>query len=76
VATVDRQLAQHLIKVWVFNSQNSTPDVARLTALARRREIPVATITETLSPDGASFQQWQVAELRSLAAALAKATGR
>ncbi len=76
VATVDRQLTQHLIKVWVFNSQNSTPDVARLTALAHRNGIPVTTITETLSPAGASFQQWQVAELRSLAAALARATGR
>ena len=76
VATVDRQLTQHLIKVWVFNSQNSTPDVARLTALAHRNDIPVTTITETLSPAGASFQQWQVAELRSLAAALARATGR
>jgi zinc/manganese transport system substrate-binding protein len=76
VATVDRQLTDRLIKVWVYNSQNSTPDVARLTALARGHQIPVATITETMSPAGASFEQWQVAELRSLAAALARATGR
>ncbi len=76
VATVDRQLTDHLIKVWVFNSQNSTPDIVRLTNLAHQNSIPVTTITETMSPAGASFQQWQVAELRSLAAALAKATGR
>src|SRR5438105_4480061 len=33
-------------------------------------------ITETLVPAGASFQAWQVRELRGLAAALAKGTGR
>ena len=34
------------------------------------------TVTETLSPQTDSFQQWQVAQLRALAAALARATGR
>jgi zinc/manganese transport system substrate-binding protein len=76
VATMDRQITGHEIKVWIINSQNSTPDVARLTALASSHDVPTTAITETLSPAGASFQRWQVAELRSLAAALAKATGR
>src|SRR6266480_1997347 len=48
--TIDRQIAQKQIKVWVFNSQNSTPDVKRITDAARKRGIPVATITETLVP--------------------------
>ena len=76
VATVDRQFTEHQIKVWVYNSQNSTPDIARLTSLAHANRIPVATVTETLTPAGASFQKWQVAELKALVAALAKATGR
>jgi zinc/manganese transport system substrate-binding protein len=74
--TVDSQAQQHLIKVWIYNSQNATPDVQRVNAFARVAGIPITTITETLSPAGASFQQWQVAELMSLQHALHRATGR
>jgi zinc/manganese transport system substrate-binding protein len=74
--TIDRQIADRQIKVWVYNSQNSTPDVQRLTAAARSKGIPVTTITETLSPATATFQAWQLAQLKALAAALHKATGR
>ena len=48
----------------------------RLTGAARAKGIPVTTITETLTPATASFQAWQVAQLRALQAALARATGR
>ena len=75
-ATVDRQIAKKQIKVWVYNSQNGTPDVQRLTSAARAKGIPVTTITETLTPPTASFEAWQVAQLRALAAALARATAR
>jgi zinc/manganese transport system substrate-binding protein len=74
--TIDRQIAQRQIKVWVFNSQNSTPDVQRITDAARTKGIPVTTITETLTPASASFQSWQSRQLRALEAALARATGR
>ena len=74
--TIDGQIARRQIRVWVFNSQNSTPDVARITDAARRRGIQITTITETLTPASATFEAWQSRELTSLAAALAKATGR
>jgi zinc/manganese transport system substrate-binding protein len=74
--TVDRQAHQRLIKVWIFNSQNETPDVQQVNAIARARGIPIVTITETLSPATFSFEQWQVAELEQLIAALHRATGR
>ena len=74
--TVDAQVRGRQIRVWVFNSQNVTPDVQRVTELARERHIPVATVTETLAPASDSFQQWQVAELEGLARALHRATGR
>jgi zinc/manganese transport system substrate-binding protein len=74
--TIDRQVARRQIKVWVYNSQNGTPDVDRITDAARRRGIPVTTITETLSPSSATFQAWQAGQLEALAAALHKATGR
>jgi zinc/manganese transport system substrate-binding protein len=74
--TIDKQIADRQIKVWVYNSQNSTPDVKRITDAARKKGIPVTTITETLAPASASFQDWQSRQLEALAAALAKATGR
>ena len=74
--TVDRQAEHGAIKVWVYNSQNATPDVQRANQLARAAHIPIATITETLSPASATFEQWQDAELTRLRAALAQATGR
>jgi zinc/manganese transport system substrate-binding protein len=74
--TVDRQAQGGEIKVWVYNSQNVTPDVQRITSVVKARQIPVATVTETLSPASDSFQQWQVAELEGLAAALHQATRR
>jgi zinc/manganese transport system substrate-binding protein len=74
--TVDRQASDREIDVWVFNSQNVTPDVQRVNELARAAHIPIATVTETLSPASDSFQQWQVAELEGLERALRKATGR
>jgi zinc/manganese transport system substrate-binding protein len=74
--TVDSQAQQRLIKVWVFNSQNVTPDVQRVNQLARAAGIPIATVTETLSPASDSFEQWQVAELEELEHALARGVGR
>ena len=74
--TVDTQAQGRQIKVWVYNSQNATPDVQRVNQLARAAHIPITTITETLSPASATFEQWQVAELRSLQQALHQATGR
>ena len=72
---VDAQVQGRRIKVWVYNSQNATPDVQRVNQLARAEHIPIATITETLSPPSVSFEQWQVAELRTLEHALHQATG-
>ena len=74
--TVDAQAQGRQIKVWVYNSQNATPDVQRVNQLARAAQIPVATVTETLSPASATFEQWQAAELESLQRALHQATGR
>lgn len=74
--TIDRQIATRQIKVWVVNGQNRTPDVDRLTGAAEKKGIPVVTITETLVPASATFQDWQSNQLQALAAALAKGTGR
>jgi zinc/manganese transport system substrate-binding protein len=74
-ATIDAQIQQKKIGIYVDNSQNATPDVTAQVQAARARGIPVATITETLAPAGVSFEAWQVGELRGIQAALARATG-
>lgn len=75
VAT-QNEIAHHQIEVWIYNSQNATPQVQRLTALARANHIPVVAITETLTPATATFEQWQTAQLERIEHALHEATGR
>jgi zinc/manganese transport system substrate-binding protein len=75
-ATIDKQIKNKLIKVYVYNSQNATPDVQAQVNEAKAAGIPVTTITETMTPAGASFQDWQVSQLNALKQALAQATGK
>jgi zinc/manganese transport system substrate-binding protein len=74
-ATIDSQIKTKQIKVYVYNSQNSTPDIAAQVAAAKAAGIPVATVTETLDPANATFQAWQVKQLQGIEAALAQAKG-
>ncbi|WAJ46386.1 zinc ABC transporter substrate-binding protein [Mycobacterium sp. Aquia_216] len=75
-ATIDHQIATKAIKVYVLNSQNNTPDVQAQVDAAKNQGIPVTTVTETLSPASASFQDWQSAQLSALADALHTAIGK
>jgi len=75
-ATYDEQIATKQIKVFIYNSQNTTPDVDALRTKAQAAGIQVVTVTETLTPAGATFQEWQAAQLKALQQALATATGR
>jgi zinc/manganese transport system substrate-binding protein len=74
--TIDNQIKTAAIKVYVYNSQNATPDVQAQVDEAKAAGIPVTTITETLSPSSATFQDWQVAQLVALQAALKTAKGQ
>jgi zinc/manganese transport system substrate-binding protein len=75
-ATIDQQISKRQIAIYVYNTQNATPDVAAQVAEAKSNGIPVATVTETLVPANQTFQAWQVRELQGIQSALAKATGR
>ncbi|MGE5407879.1 MAG: metal ABC transporter solute-binding protein, Zn/Mn family [Syntrophothermus sp.] len=74
-AAVEAQLRERRVDLWVHNAQNATPDVDRLDEAAEAAGIPVATVTETTTPEGARFQDWMVQELRGIEAALAGAKG-
>jgi zinc/manganese transport system substrate-binding protein len=74
--TFDQQIERGQIKVMVFNRQNSTPDIQQLVDGAKTRGIPVVSITETLAPANATFQDWQSSQLAALQQALATASAR
>ncbi|MGD3108132.1 metal ABC transporter solute-binding protein, Zn/Mn family [Streptomyces sp. YGL11-2] len=74
--TIDQQIKNKQIRIYVYNSQNSTPDVQAQVKAAKEAGIPVATVTETLAPAKATFQQWQTSQLQGIQQALAKATGK
>jgi zinc/manganese transport system substrate-binding protein len=73
---IDQQITSKKIKVYVYNSQNATPDVQNQVNAARAAGIPVTTITETMVPATATWQEWQTRQLEALRGALAKATSR
>jgi zinc/manganese transport system substrate-binding protein len=75
-ATVEQQITQKQIKVLIYNSQNTPNNIQALINRARANHIPVATITETLTPATASFQDWQSSQLQGIQSALAQATGK
>ncbi|MGD9737020.1 MAG: metal ABC transporter solute-binding protein, Zn/Mn family [Solirubrobacterales bacterium] len=74
-ASGNAQIEDGEIDLWVYNSQNATPDVKRLNEAAEAAGIPIATVTETLTPANATFEQWMVAELQGIEAALAAGSG-
>ena len=58
--TIDNQIKHHQIKIYVYNSQNVTPDVQAQISEAKAARIPIATITETLTPAAATAtRHWQ-----------------
>lgn len=70
-ATIDAQIRSKAIKIYVYNSQNSTPDVKAQVDLAKKQGIPVTSITET-PPAKTSFQDWQGGQLSDLLDTLGK----
>jgi zinc/manganese transport system substrate-binding protein len=71
VSAMSELVAQHRIRVLLYNSQAVSPVTARLRAAAQKAGIPVVPVSETLPPH-LTFQQWQLGQARALAAALAR----
>ena len=73
VATFHDQVAGRQVKVLVYNIQASSALSTSLEQLAQQQGIPLLGVTETLQPVGATFQDWQTAQLVKLDGALASA---
>jgi zinc/manganese transport system substrate-binding protein len=71
VAAMNTLITRRQIKVLLYNRQAVSPITSRVLAAAAHAHIAVVGVTETLPPHR-SFQQWQLAQARQLAAALAR----
>lgn len=71
VNTTDQQIAKKQVKVLIYNSQTVTPITTNLENAAEANGIPVVPVTETM-PVSDTYQQWMMAELGALQAALAQ----
>jgi zinc/manganese transport system substrate-binding protein len=72
-ATIDDQIKRHQIKIYVYNSQNVTPDIQAQLSEVKADHVPYATITETMAPATSTYQAWQTSQLLGIQAALARA---
>lgn len=70
LTTIDAQIRNRQIRVYLDDVQHSTPVVAAQVRVAEKAGVPVVTITETLSPKDATFQAWQLQQLTALRTAL------
>jgi zinc/manganese transport system substrate-binding protein len=71
VAAMNSLIADHRVDVLLYNSQAVSPITAGVRAAAQQTGIPVVGVTETLPPH-LTFQQWQLAQMRSLQRALVR----
>src|SRR6266550_4155706 len=63
VAEMTRQLSARQADVLVYNKQTATALTTSIRELAARNHIPVVGVTETIQPQGATFQKWFSGEL-------------
>jgi zinc/manganese transport system substrate-binding protein len=70
VAQITRQLSARQADVLVYNEQTATALTTSIRELAARDHIPVVGVTETIQPQGATFERWFAGELAALRRAL------
>jgi zinc/manganese transport system substrate-binding protein len=70
-AALNTLVTKRRVRVLLYNSQAVSPITSRVRDAAAQAHIPVIGVTETLPPH-LTFQQWQLAQARQLAKALAR----
>lgn len=69
VATFERDLRDHRVRVLIYNSQATDTAAKRLLDIAQKAGIPIVGVTET-EPAGKTYQEWMTGQLDALDAAL------
>ncbi len=70
-AAMDDLITGHRLRVLLYNAQTTTPVTDALRRLAQRAGVAVVPVTETLPPGEPTYQAWQLAEIKAIAAGLA-----
>ncbi|MHB8611940.1 MAG: metal ABC transporter solute-binding protein, Zn/Mn family [Candidatus Dormibacteraceae bacterium] len=70
VIEFQNQITGKQAKVLVYNVQTATAVTTNIKQLASRAGIPLVGVSETLQPESATFQDWQLAQLTALQDAL------
>jgi zinc/manganese transport system substrate-binding protein len=64
------QITGKQVKVLVYNVQTATAVTTNIKHLAAQEDIPIVGVSETLQPETATFQDWQLSQLLALQNAL------
>jgi zinc/manganese transport system substrate-binding protein len=70
VVDFQNQITKKQAKVLVYNVQTATAVTTNIKHLAALADIPVVGVSETLQPETATFQDWQLSQLLALQNAL------
>ncbi len=71
VALFQEQIKGKKIKLLVYNNQTNSNLTSQLRDMAKEAAIPVVGVSETLTPADATFEDWQLSQLKALENALA-----
>ncbi|WDD95136.1 metal ABC transporter solute-binding protein [Burkholderia sp. FERM BP-3421] len=71
IAAFESDLRNRRVRVLIYNSQAEEPMTKRMLKIAHDARVPSIAVTET-QPSGKTFQQWMLAQLDALGAALAQ----
>ena len=69
IVAFERDLKQHKVKLFLYNSQASDESAKRLLGIAQLAKIPVVGVTET-EPAGTTVQNWMLTTLSAVEQAL------
>jgi zinc/manganese transport system substrate-binding protein len=75
VTMTNDQISRKEAKILIYNEQTITPITTNVQNEARRLNIPIVPVTETMPP-GKTYQTWMMNQLNTLEQALATATGK
>ncbi|MEX3555303.1 MAG: zinc ABC transporter substrate-binding protein [Burkholderia gladioli] len=71
IAAFENDLRKRQVKALIYNSQAEEPMTKRMLKIAKDASVPTVSVTET-QPAGKAFQQWMLAQLDALGAALGR----
>lgn len=75
VTSINNSILNKQVKILIYNVQTVTPITTNVQNEAKKLNIPVVPVSETMAP-GKTYQTWMGDQLDVLAAALEQATGK